>query len=137
MSVTRTEDIITCLALRRIVFTEEQGVAEDLEVDGLDPEATHFLATLEGQAVGTARVLVKGRDAKIGRVCVVKAARGTQQGQALIYAAVTWARAEGLERAILGAQVDALGFYEKLGFTAYGEVFDDAGIDHRMMELTL
>ena len=41
----------------------------------------------------------------------------------------------GVTRAALGAQLDALGFYERLGFTAYGDVFDDAGIDHRMMEL--
>ena len=137
MSVSQTQDLITCLALRRIVFTLEQGVTEELEVDGRDPEAVHFLSSVEGRAVGTARVLVTGRDAKIGRVCVLKEARGTGQGQALITAAVTWAREAGLGRVILGAQIDALGFYEKLGFRAYGDVFDDAGIDHRMMELHL
>ena len=52
-------------------------------------------------------------------------------------ACIEWAREEGLARAMLGAQLDALGFYEQLGFTAYGEVFDDAGIDHRNMELML
>jgi ElaA protein len=42
-----------------------------------------------------------------------------------------------LPRAVLGAQIQALGFYEALGFTAFGPIYDDAGIDHRDMELHL
>jgi predicted GNAT family N-acyltransferase len=36
---------------------------------------------------------------------------------------------------MLGAQLKAISFYERLGFTAFGEVFLDAGIEHRMMSL--
>jgi len=68
---------------------------------------------------------------------VLKDARGTYQGQALIQACLDWARAQGHPRAVLGAQLDALGFYEGFGFKAYGDVFNDAGIDHRNMELFL
>lgn len=137
MSPVQTDDLETCLEIRRRVFIEEQNVPEDLERDALDATAAHFLAHLNGKAVGTARVVIKGAEAKIGRVAVLKGARGTRQGQALIAACVDWARAQGCVRAILGAQIDALGFYEKLGFAAYGEIFDDAGIDHQMMERTL
>lgn len=137
MSAARTDDIALCQSLRRIVFTEEQGVSTADELDGLDPEAVHFLAELDGKPVGTARILIKGDTAKIGRVCVLKDARGTRQGLALMQACIAWAREEGLQRALLGAQLDALGFYEKLGFVAFGGVFDDAGIDHRNMELLL
>lgn len=137
MSVALTRDLDACFALRRTVFTLEQGVSEAEEIDGRDDEAVHFLAVLDGSPVGTARVLVVDGAAKIGRVCVLPQARGTKQGQALIRAALDWARAQGLPRAILGAQLSALGFYEALGFVAYGEVFDDAGIDHRMMEIRL
>jgi len=137
MSVAVTHDLATCLEIRRVVFIEEQNVPEDLERDDDDAAAAHFLAQVDGTPVGTARIVTKGQDAKIGRVAVLKEARGTRQGQALIGACVDWAKQQGLQRAILGAQVDALGFYEKLGFTAYGDVFDDAGIDHKMMELRL
>lgn len=137
MSPVQTDDLETCLEIRRHVFIEEQNVPEELERDAYDATAAHFLAHLNGKAVGTARVVIKGAEAKIGRVAVLKDARGTRQGQALIAACVDWARAQGCVRAILGAQIDALGFYEKLGFTAYGEIFDDAGIDHQMMERTL
>lgn len=137
MSVTRTDDLETCLKLRHDVFTLEQHVSTEEEVDGKDAEAIHFLATQEGVPVGTARVLVVDGKAKIGRVCVMKSARGTGQGKALVRAAVDWARDAGLRSAVLGAQLSALEFYEAMGFSAYGDVFDDAGIDHRMMELVL
>ncbi|MGB7318610.1 MAG: GNAT family N-acetyltransferase [Planktotalea sp.] len=137
MSVSLTEDIPLCHSLRRIVFTHEQGVSEEEEVDGLDDDAIHFLAELNGSPVGTARILIKGDTAKIGRVCVLKEARGTQQGQALIRACIDWSRKHGLKRAVLGSQLHALGFYEALGFTAFGQVYDDAGIEHRDMELHL
>lgn len=137
MSVVQTTDIETCQLIRKIVFTDEQGVSTEDEVDGMDEHSVHFLSYVEDKAVGTARVFITNGSAKIGRVCVLKDARGTYQGQALIKACLEWARAESHPRAVLGAQLDALGFYEGFGFKAYGDVFNDAGIDHRMMELFL
>ena len=137
MSVVQTTDIALCQSIRKTVFTDEQGVSTADEVDGMDEHSVHFLSYLNDKPVGTARVFIKDGSAKIGRVCVLKGARGTYQGQALIRACLDWARAQGHPRVVLGAQLDALGFYEGLGFTAYGEVFNDAGIDHRNMELIL
>ncbi len=137
MSVALTEDIALCQKIRGLVFTEEQGVAPSDEVDGMDGQAVHFLAKTDGKPVGTARILIKGKTAKIGRVCVLKEARGTHQGAALMQACIAWAREQEFQRAVLGAQLDAMGFYEKLGFAAFGDVFNDAGIDHRNMEMTL
>lgn len=129
-----TKDHDSCFALRHQVFVHEQGVPIEEEVDDLDATATHLLARDGETAVGTARVVFKGNTAKIGRVCVAKSARGTGLGAALIRQAVDIARQQpGITTARLGAQVQAIGFYEKLGFRAVGPVFDDAGIDHRDM----
>jgi ElaA protein len=133
VEITLTDDLATCLELRRIVFIEEQGVSEEDERDHLDPECLHLLARADDAPVGTARIYIKDGVAKIGRVCVLQSARGTGLGAALIRAAMGAARSEGAHKAKLGAQVHALGFYEALGFTAYGPVYDDAGIDHRDM----
>lgn len=137
LRVEQTDDIAACQELRRIVFIDEQGVAEHEERDGKDGEALHVIARLDGDAIGTARVLPFGTTAKIGRVCVLSQFRGTGAGVALIEACHNVARQSGATRVILGAQLSALGFYERLGYRAYGDVFDDAGIDHRMMELGL
>ncbi|MBP1807218.1 ElaA protein [Rubellimicrobium aerolatum] len=137
IAVGRTEDLDACLALRRAVFIEEQAVPEALEIDGLDAEAVHLLATVDGRPVGTARLFAKGDTGKIGRVCVLREARGRGIGAALIRAAVEELRGMGLRRAKLGSQVHAIPFYEGLGFVAEGPVYDDAGIPHRDMARAL
>jgi ElaA protein len=136
--IARTTDIATCRALRRCVFIEEQGVSEADEIDDLDGEAIHLLAVVADRPVGTARLLLQGDTGKIGRVCVLAEARGADIGAALIRAAVAdLAAMPGISRAKLGAQVHALGFYERLGFAAVGPVYMDAGIEHRNMVLEL
>lgn len=138
IEIAETRDIATCRALRRIVFIEEQGVSEADERDDKDDEAIHLLATLNGKPVGSARLLVVGEIGKIGRVCVLNEARGTGLGAALMRAAVDrFRQVAGVAKVKLGAQTHALGFYERLGFTAHGPEFDDAGIPHREMVLVL
>ena len=133
-----TRDIATCRALRRVVFIEEQGVSEADEVDGLDDRAIHLLATLDGAPVGCARLLVQGETGKVGRVCVLAQARGTGLGAALMRAAVEeFRKLPCVTKVKLGAQTHALGFYERLGFAAFGPEYMDAGIPHRDMVLTL
>ncbi|MEO0745856.1 MAG: GNAT family N-acetyltransferase [Pseudomonadota bacterium] len=137
-TISQTDDLATCHELRRIVFMEEQGVSEADERDGRDGEALHVLATLDGAALGCARILLSGEVAKIGRVCVLQHARGTGLGAAIILGCLDVARAQpGVTTAKLGAQTHALSFYEKLGFAAFGPVYDDAGIPHRDMERAL
>ncbi len=137
-TISQTDDLAMCHALRRAVFIEEQQVSEADEVDGRDGDALHVLATVDGAPMGCARILVNGDTAKIGRVCVLKPARGTGLGAAIIETCLDIARTQpGVTRAKLGAQVHALAFYERLGFTAFGPVYDDAGIDHQDMERAL
>ena len=129
-----TEDLGTCQALRRTVFIEEQNVPEADEVDGRDAGAVHLLATVDGRAVGTARLLVSGDSGKIGRVCVLAEMRGKGIGARLIEAAVReFAANPAIAKVKLSAQISALPFYERLGFTAEGEDYLDAGIVHRDM----
>jgi ElaA protein len=140
MSVTIavTDDIAACRMLRRMVFIEEQGVAEADEVDDKDAGAVHLMASVAGRPVGTARLLVENDTGKIGRVCVLADQRGTGLGAALVRAAVDQFRTmPGIARVKLGAQIHALGFYERLGFKAYGNEYQDAGIAHRDMLMIL
>lgn len=135
VEVLETRDIETCLKLRRIVFIEEQKVSEEDEFDGRDDEAVHLLAYVDGVAMGSARLFVKGETGKIGRVCVLKEARGTGVGQALIRKALALFATRGdVSAAELGAQTHAIGFYAALGFETFGPEYMDAGIPHRDMK---
>ncbi len=138
VTVLRVANPTDCYAIRYTVFVEEQNVPVELERDELDATAIHLLATDNGSPVGAARIVINGDTGKIGRVCVLRDRRHNGIGSTLMCETLEILRdMPGITRAALGAQIDALGFYEKLGFAAYGDVFDDAGIDHRMMELRL
>ncbi|WP_225028704.1 GNAT family N-acetyltransferase [Xinfangfangia pollutisoli] len=138
IAIAPSRDIAACRALRRAVFIEEQGVSEADELDDRDEAAIHLLASEAGRPIGSARLLVEGSTGKIGRVCVLASHRGQGIGAALIRAAIAEFRSmPGIEKVKLGAQTHALGFYQALGFEAYGPVYDDAGIPHRDMVLPL
>ncbi|MFC0008481.1 GNAT family N-acetyltransferase [Devosia nitrariae] len=119
--------------LRRNVFVLEQKVPEDEEHDADDLTATHFVAVAAGEVVGTLRVVFKPEHAKIGRVAVDRDWRRRGIARRLMLAAMDHCRARGEDRFYLTAQTDKLGFYEKLGFTAFGEQFMDAGMPHLAM----
>ena len=89
-----------------------EGKGAQREWGGLDGAAIHLLARDDqGAAVGTARILLADGTGKIGRVAVLKPARGTGAGAALIRAALAELRAlPGITRAKLGAQTHAIGF---------------------------
>ena len=137
MKIAVTDDLAACMAIRYAVFVDEQSVPPELEQDEHDATAVHLLATEDGRPVGTARLLIDGTQAKIGRVALLPEMRGTGAGAALMRAALDELGARGVTTAKLGAQTHALGFYEKLGFVAYGPEYDDAGIPHRDMKRAL
>jgi predicted GNAT family N-acyltransferase len=142
------EDRAACFAVRREVFVEEQGVPPELEYDSYDETAVHVLAVrADGVPLGTGRLLhgadalaKTGADASVGslgRLAVTRAARGLGVGAALVAAIEEAARERGLAAVDLHAQTRALGFYERLGYAAYGPEFPDAGMPHRAMRKAL
>ncbi|MER7828453.1 GNAT family N-acetyltransferase [Streptomyces sp. NPDC096097] len=141
------EDLTSCFAVRSEVFVVEQSVPESIEYDAYDADAVHVLAVdVDGVPLGTGRLLYgpvalgKTGDltvGSLGRLAVAKAARGLGVGVALVRAIEAEAARRGLTAVNLGAQTHALGFYERLGYVAYGPEFQDAGIPHRAMRRPL
>jgi predicted GNAT family N-acyltransferase len=131
-----------CFEIRRVVFIEEQGVPAALELDDDDARALHVLALPPGAplgaAVGTARLLpVDAQTAKAQRVAVLLPHRKAGVGAALMAHLEGLARRQGHRVLTLGAQLSAVPFYERLGYHGHGDVFLDAGIEHRQMSLVL
>ena len=120
-------------SIRETVFVHEQKVPVALEWDGLDPDCQHVIAwTSDGQAVATGRLLPDGH---IGRLAVLEAWRRHGIGSQVLQALIELAKFRGIETCALNAQTHALSFYERHGFVAKGEEFDEAGIPHRHMVL--
>lgn len=122
------------MAIRYQVFVAEQGVPEDLEVDGLDERCTHFVAIDGRVAVGTARMRTYHEGvAKAERVAVLAAWRGRGVGHALMDAVEAEAAATGHTAVLLNAQKDVVPFYLSRGYVSEGPEFEEAGIPHQRM----
>lgn len=120
--------------VRRKVFVVEQQVPEEEEWDEDDPLSVHVLATRNREPVGTGRLTPAG---KIGRMAVLSEVRGKGVGSELLRMLVGEAVHRGLVALRLNAQVHAIPFYERHGFSAEGPVFMEAGIPHRSMRRML
>ncbi len=122
-------------AIRYGVFVEEQGVPEALEWDDMDAPSWHALAFAEdGTPVATGRLLPDGH---IGRMAVLKAARGTGMGARVLDPLMAKAVELGYPELILNAQTHAEPFYARVGFERVGEEFEEAGIPHIEMRKRL
>ena len=126
-----TEDIC---AIRYEVFVGEQNVPEELEIDGLDDEAKHVLAFVDGLPIGTGRIL---NDGHIGRVAVLKNYRGLGIGKLIMKELIKWAQEISLKKGWLSSQWHAHSFYLDLGFVCAGEIYKEAVIDHIKMYRSL
>jgi predicted GNAT family N-acyltransferase len=153
ISMTTPEEFAEALAVRFAVFVGEQGVSPEAERDGIDvdPRTIHVLAYGDdGQVLGTGRLVAPHSDSAhgaavgfgnmdpshphIGRMAVLASARGAGAGKALMIELERQALALfGGGRRIrveLSAQDHALPFYERLGYTTFGDGYLDEGIPH-------
>jgi predicted GNAT family N-acyltransferase len=137
------QDFADALAIRVHVFCDEQGVPRDEEPDLHDAHALHLLALATGgeRAVGTLRLLIDGRGARIGRVAVEADARRRGIASRMLALALERAQQLGVTNVRLAAQVVAVSLYQQAGFAVESQPFEEAGIAHvwmgRRLERTL
>jgi predicted GNAT family N-acyltransferase len=127
------------MALRTVVFCEEQGVSGPEELDGLDGEATHVVGLEGRRVVATCRLrfLERGRTCKLERMAVERSLRNAGVGARLLAGAERIAGERGAGRMLLHAQSQARAFYANAGYAVEGELFLEAGIEHVRMSKRL
>ena len=125
-----------CFALRHAVFCVERGVSPSIERDGWDtlsPGVTHFLIQEDGADIGALRCRYEDGAAVIQRFCVLKEYRGRGCARGALTAVEAHCKARGVRRVELDAKFEVRGFYEKCGYAAVSEPFEEAGIPHVKM----
>jgi YbgC/YbaW family acyl-CoA thioester hydrolase len=125
--------------IRTEVFVKEQQIPAELEWDEADEHALHAVAYNRlGQPVATGRLLPAAEGtATIGRMAVHQVLRGCRVGEQVMRALAGASQQRG-DRAIeLHAQRTACSFYDRLGFRARGEPYEEAGIPHITMRSDL
>lgn len=124
--------------IREEVFVNEQGFKE--EFDTVDNYASHFVAyDCLGNPLGTCRIFVADdvTEYYLGRLAVLPQARGKNVGRALVAAGEEYARAKGANVMKLHSQCQASRFYEKCGYSQFGEIDYEEDCPHIWMLKTL
>lgn len=132
--VKTSKDLMNAFIIRNDVFVKEQKVDFNDEFDLDELNQTVFIAYIDKKAVGTARVKLLDDYAKVGRFCVLKEYRRNKVGQAIMEKIIAFSKKHKCKKVKLGAQIDAVNFYESLGFIVTSEIYIEANIKHKDME---
>jgi predicted GNAT family N-acyltransferase len=119
-------------AIRTEVFVKEQEVPHELEYDGADDEAVHYLLYYNENPVATARWRQTETGVKLERFAVLKAYRNQNLGGELLKRVIEDTKFMG-RQIYMHSQLSAVRFYERHGFVREGEMFEEAGIQHYFM----
>ncbi len=117
------------------VFVMEQRCFY-LDMDDIDYNSFHIFS-LNGRIVNSYARLFQEETPKVwhvGRVLTIN--RGQGVGKSIMKKVIDVALNNNAKELRLDAQIQALGFYEKLGFTTCSEEFVEAGIPHIMMKMS-
>ena len=123
--------------IREEIFINEQKFS--VEFDETDEICYHLLLKDSEEAVGVGRLYeTKEKNVyTLGRIAVLKPFRKGGYGAKIVKALEEKAKALGGEKMVISAQCQARVFYEKLGYTAFGEEYLDEHCPHIDMEKKL
>ncbi len=136
--VTSDRELNGAFEVRRQVFTEEQGISQDIELDEYDREALHMVVKDGDRVIATARVQFSASgQAKIERMAVFKPYRRRGIGRRIISFLSKELGNRHVGQLVLHAQQSAIAFYKSCGFKESGSPFYEAGIKHTKMQRRL
>lgn len=134
--ITTKDELETAFYIRKEVFVSEQGVSLEDEFDQYDQlnnGCDHILVYYNGEPVGTGRVRVVEGVGKLERICILKQYRKYGLGKVIIEALERIVEKRGVSSVKLHGQVQAQGFYHKLGYDVSSDAFMEDGIPHILM----
>lgn len=122
--------------IRKEVFIKEQKVPYEIEINGEDKNAEHFLAFYENKPVGCARIR-KNNYTKIERLAILKKYRNKGFGKKFFQFLIDYCKKRGDKKIVIHSQLYITDFYKRFGFKSIGKTFYEAGIKHVKMVLEI
>lgn len=127
------KDIEKCFNIRKEVFVKEQKCDPKDEYEN-EEESIHFLLLDNNEPVATSRYRKTQFGIKMERFAVLASKRKKGYGLKILNFMIK-DLSNNKDIKYLHAQVQVVGFYEKVGFKKIGEQFDEVGIMHYKMIL--
>ena len=137
--IQKQDDLFDIAAdIRHNVFVIEQKCDPNLEIDEFDADAIHLLAMHGDDCIGTGRIFKYNDSYHMGRICVLSEYRNMNFGYDIVKSLCDKVfKIDADTKILIHAQKYVEHFYEKFGFTSYGDIFFEENIPHIKMELTL
>lgn len=121
-------------AIRYQVFTLEQKIPQELDLDGLDEDSLHALVSEQGKPIATARLKVNQDGSSVmARVAVSEESRGLWIASKLVSALIEHAKNIGVRSIEIHAHSYLRSYYEKFGFKFIQEV--EVVGEHQLIEM--
>ena len=123
---------------RWLVLRSPLGMEKGSERDNHEDDAVHLVGICDRKIIASARLreLSPGLGS-IGYVAVLPEFQNQGIGTKLIEKLITKAQAKNLKILRLKSRINAIKFYQRIGFTAQGNPFDFLGIPHILMQLEI
>ena len=120
--------------IRYQVFTREQKIPAELELDGLDEESFHALVTDNGEPIATARLTVKeDGSSTMARIAVSEVFRGMGVASKVVQAMMQYVQELGVNSIEIHAHTYLRDYYERFGFEFIKEV--EVVGEHQLIEM--
>jgi N-acetylglutamate synthase-like GNAT family acetyltransferase len=133
-----TQEYQQMVNLRNEILRKPLGLAFDAEELEREKEDVLMGAFEEEKLLGCCLLTrMDDRTMRLRQMAVPSGMQGKGIGRALMIFCENVARDMGYKRLIMHARKTALGFYEKLGYSVYGEEFMEITIPHYIMEKAL
>ena len=131
------EEIKDAFEVRKCVFVDEQKIPMEIELDQFEDSAKHVIGYYEGKPVAAGRMRIVDNFAKLERICVIKSYRKYGMGRLIIEKLEKLAKGDDMNQAKLHSQIQAVKFYEELGYKKVSDVFMEDNIPHVIMMKSL
>ncbi|GIC77528.1 GNAT family N-acetyltransferase [Moritella sp. F3] len=121
-------------AIRYQVFTVEQNIPSELDLDGLDSVSEHALVMEVERPVATARLVTNTDGSSVmARVAVLDAYRGCGIASVVVKALMEHANQKGVRSIEIHAHGYLRSYYERFGFEFIQEV--EVVGEHQLIEM--
>ncbi|HEX2534535.1 MAG TPA: GNAT family N-acetyltransferase [Chitinophagaceae bacterium] len=133
-----TDEYQEMVRLRDDILRKPLGLS--FSPDELEKEKENLLiaAYEDDQMMGCCMLVEEGpQTVRLRQMAVMNDLQGKGLGKALIQFAENLARDRGYSRITMHARKNAIGFYEKMGYSLKGEEFEELTIPHYIMEKVL